>query len=94
MIKEDRNTGQSEIKKDAVQKKSKSSKKKKEEKKVYKKYLDKWYDNSQVMLILGISESTLARYRKLEKIPYKKFFGKYIYPKEFIDKKLETEIEK
>jgi predicted DNA-binding transcriptional regulator AlpA len=36
-----------------------------------------------VLRILKISESTLYRYRKTGKIPFKKIGGKYVYPKSY-----------
>ena len=89
MSKENTNTEQSEIKKAAVRKKKKSVKMKKREKaKSRKKILDSWYDNADVMQILKISESTLARRRKQEKIPYTELGGKYYYPREFFEKSM------
>jgi Helix-turn-helix domain len=89
MIKENKNTGQSEINQSAVQKKTKPPKMKKKEKmKGSKKDLDLWYDNVDVMRILNISESTLARRRKQEKIPYTELGGKYYYPREFFEKSM------
>lgn len=93
MIKEDKNTGQSEIS-HAVRTKSKPVKMKKKEKaKNRKKNLDAWYDNVDVMRILRISESTLARYRKNQKIPFTKLGSKYFYPREFFEDSMAAKME-
>jgi hypothetical protein len=87
MIKEDANTGQSEVSGKGVQPKKNAAKAKKKSKpKSRKKNLDMWYDNVDVMQLLNISESTLARRRKLGKIPYTELGGKYYYPREFFDR--------
>jgi hypothetical protein len=60
----------------------------KPKKKHPKKDLGMWYDNADVKKLLNISDSTLARYRKNEKIPFTKKLGKILYPKDFFDKVL------
>lgn len=37
----------------------------------------------KVLRILKISDSTLYRYRKTNKVPFKKIGGKYLYPKSY-----------
>jgi len=89
MIKEDKNTGQSETNEKAVQQKKDATRtRKKPKKKSRKKNLDMWYDNVDVMQLLNISESTLARRRKSGKIPYTELGGKYYYPREFFEKSM------
>ena len=44
------------------------------------------YDNADLKRILHVSDSWLYRMRKSNQIPYKKFRGKYFYPKSFITK--------
>jgi predicted site-specific integrase-resolvase len=67
--------------------------KKKEKLKIDKKDLNLWYDNFDVMHILKISDSTLARYRKQEKIPFTKLGGKYFYPREFFENSMAAKME-
>jgi hypothetical protein len=94
MIKEDKNTGQSEISQAAVRTQSKPVKMKKKEKlKIHKKDLNLWYDNVDVMHILKISESTLARYRKNQKIPFTKLGSKYFYPRQFFEDSMAAKME-
>jgi hypothetical protein len=57
----------------------------KAKKKYPKKDLGKWYDNADLMIMLKVSASTLARYRKNGKIPFNKLFGKILYPKDIVD---------
>ena len=93
-MKEDVNTGQSEIRQTTVQEFRKPVKMKKKEKtKNRKKELDMWYDNADVLQILKISESTLARYRKQDKIPFSKLGSKYYYPREFFEKSMVAKME-
>lgn len=86
MIKEDVNTGPSETSASNVRQKKKATKMKKKEKKKSRKInKDMWLDNVDVMQILKISESTLARLRKSEKIPYFELGGKIYYPRTFFE---------
>jgi tRNA A37 N6-isopentenylltransferase MiaA len=86
MIKEDANTGQSETSGKKVQGKKKVAKTKKKSKiKSHRIDLNMWLDNVDVKQILRISESTLARLRKSEKIPYLELGGKIYYPRTFFE---------
>ncbi|WP_291275911.1 hypothetical protein [Flavobacterium sp.] len=42
-----------------------------------------YYDNADVKRIFKLSDSTLFRYRKHNKIPYTKWGGRIWYPKSF-----------
>jgi hypothetical protein len=54
---------------------------------------DIWYDSADVMQLYNISDSTLARYRKEEKIPFTKLGGRFLYPKAFFTKSLMEKLE-
>ena len=45
-----------------------------------------YYDNADVKQILKTSDSTLHRWRKSNKIPFKKIQGKIYYPTSFFNK--------
>ena len=62
--------------------------KKKEKTKSRKKNLTLWYDSLEVMELLNISASTLARRRKSGQIPYVELGGKNYYPREFFEKSM------
>ena len=51
-----------------------------------------WYDNADVKRLLNISDSTLARYRKSEKVPFTKFGSKILYPKSFFNQSLKKKM--
>lgn len=51
-------------------------------------YSGKFYDNAEVKQLFNISDATLFRMRKENKIPYTLFGGKIIYPREFFTKSL------
>ncbi|WP_415060410.1 helix-turn-helix domain-containing protein [Flavobacterium sp.] len=89
MLKEDVNTGPSETSASNVRQKKKASKMKKKEKKKSRKInKDMWLDNVDVMELLNISASTLARRRKSGQIPYSELGGKFYYPREFFEKSM------
>lgn len=48
----------------------------------------KWLDSASVKITYHISNSTLARYRKNNQIPYTKLGNKYLYPESFFTKSL------
>ncbi|MEZ4839792.1 helix-turn-helix domain-containing protein [Flavobacterium sp.] len=90
MIKEDVNTGPSETSASSnVRQKKKATKMKKKVKyKSRKINKDMWLDNVDVMELLNISASTLARRRKSGQIPYVELGGKNYYPREFFEKSM------
>jgi hypothetical protein len=51
-----------------------------------------WYDNTDVKRILNISDSTLARYRKSNKVPFTKIGNKILYPKSFFNQSLKKKL--
>ncbi len=53
---------------------------------------EKWLDAYEVKKLLNISDSTLWRYRKEEKIPYRIIGNKYFFPSSFFTKSVETKI--
>jgi hypothetical protein len=54
---------------------------------------DIWYDSADVMQLYNISDSTLARYRKENKIPFTRLGGRFLYPKSFFTKSLMEKLE-
>ena len=54
---------------------------------------DIWFDGADVLKLFKISESTLARYRKENKIPFTRLGGRFLYPKDFFTKSLMTKME-
>lgn len=46
----------------------------------------KFYDNADLRSLLNVSDRTLYRLRKMNKIPFFKLGNKYYYPKEFFNK--------
>ena len=68
-------------------------KKKKTQAKAPKRDLTKWYDNADAKIALKISDSTLARLRKDQKIPFTKVGNKYYYPRDYFDKSLMQKLE-
>lgn len=54
---------------------------------------DIWYDSSDVMRLYNICESTLARFRKEDKIPFTRLGGRFLYPKVFFTKSLMEKLE-
>ena len=54
--------------------------------------VEKWLDAHEVKKLLNISDSTLWRYRKEKKIPYKIIGNKYLCPESFFTKSVETKI--
>jgi predicted site-specific integrase-resolvase len=53
---------------------------------------EKWLDAVDVKERLKISDSTLWRYRKEEKIPYSKVGNKILYPESFFTQSLKKKI--
>jgi hypothetical protein len=53
---------------------------------------ERWLDAHDVKRRLNISDSTLWRYRKENKIPYSKFGNKILYPESFFTKSLKNKI--
>ena len=53
---------------------------------------EKWLDSHDVKKLLNISDSTLWRYRKENKIPYSKIGNKFLYPESFFTKSLKTKL--
>ena len=52
---------------------------------VYKVSLDMvWFDTSDVMRIFKISEKTVAKWRKENRLVYRKTGGKYLYESHYI----------
>lgn len=51
-----------------------------------------WYDNADVKRVLNISDSTLARYRKTNKVPFTKVGNKILYPKSFFNQSLKKKL--
>jgi hypothetical protein len=51
-----------------------------------------WYDNADVKRLLNISDSTLARYRKSNKVPFTKIGNKILYPKSFFNQSLKKKM--
>ena len=49
---------------------------------------DIWYDSADVMQLYNISDSTLARYRKEDKIPFTRLGGRFLYPIDYFTKSL------
>ncbi|WP_313094840.1 helix-turn-helix domain-containing protein [Empedobacter sp.] len=45
----------------------------------------KFYDNADLKSLLNVSDKTLYRMRKTNKIPYIKFENKFYYPKQFFN---------
>ncbi len=45
----------------------------------------KFYDNADLKSLLNVSDKTLYRMRKANKIPYIKFGNKFYYPKQFFN---------
>lgn len=45
----------------------------------------KFYDNADLKSLLNVSDKTLYRMRKTNKIPYIKFGNKFYYPKQFFN---------
>jgi hypothetical protein len=54
---------------------------------------DIWYDSADVMQLYNISDSTLARYRKEDKIPFTRLGGRFLYPKHYFTKSLMEKME-
>ena len=54
---------------------------------------DIWYDSADVMKLYNISDSTLARFRKNNTIPFTKLGGRYLYPKSYFSKSLMQKME-
>ena len=53
---------------------------------------EKWLDGADVKCQFNISDSTLARYRKNNTIPYSKLGNKYIYPESFFTQSLKKKM--
>jgi predicted DNA-binding transcriptional regulator AlpA len=53
---------------------------------------EKWLDAHDVKKLLNISDSTLWRYRKENKIPYRLVGNKLVYPESFFSKSLTQKI--
>ncbi|WP_225539531.1 helix-turn-helix domain-containing protein [Empedobacter stercoris] len=47
----------------------------------------KFYDNADLKRLLNVSDKTLYRMRKMNKIPYFKVGNKYYYPMHFFNDK-------
>lgn len=47
----------------------------------------KFYDNADLKRLLNVSDKTLYRMRKMNKIPYFKVGNKYYYPMQFFKQK-------
>lgn len=62
--------------------------KSKNSKKAPKKDLTMWYDNTDAKIALNISDSTLARYRKKNIIPFTKVGNKFYYPRTYFEDSL------
>ncbi|MFV0209743.1 helix-turn-helix domain-containing protein [Empedobacter falsenii] len=45
----------------------------------------KFYDNADLKRLLNVSDKTLYRMRKTNKIPYIKFGNKFYYPMQFFN---------
>ncbi|MDP2159058.1 MAG: helix-turn-helix domain-containing protein [Flavobacterium sp.] len=58
-----------------------------------KKNLTLWYDNADAKMALNISDSTLSRLRKAEKIPFLKIGGKYYYPRDYFEKSMLQQVQ-
>jgi hypothetical protein len=52
-----------------------------------------WLDSSDIKQFYHISDSTLIRYRKENKIPYTKLGGRFLYPKKFFTESLMAKME-
>ncbi len=52
----------------------------------------KWLDSADVKSRFHISDSTLWRYRKENKIPYTKLGNKFLYPESFFTKSLMNKV--
>ncbi len=53
---------------------------------------ERWLDAFQVKSRFNISDSTLWRYRKTDKIPYTTFGNKFLYPESFFSKSLKEKM--
>lgn len=53
---------------------------------------EKWLDGADVKMRFNISDSTLARHRKNNTIPYSKLGKKYIYPESFFTQSLKKKM--
>lgn len=47
----------------------------------------KFYDNADLKSLLNVSDKTLYRMRKMNKIPFFKMGNKFYYPKQYFNKK-------
>ncbi|MCL9809976.1 helix-turn-helix domain-containing protein [Flavobacterium luminosum] len=47
-----------------------------------------WYDGADLKQLFSFSDSTLARYRKENRIPFTKLGGRILYPKSYFTKSL------
>jgi hypothetical protein len=54
---------------------------------------DIWYDGADLKSLFHLSESTLIRYRKENKIPFTKLGGRFLYPKVYFTKSLMEKME-
>jgi mRNA-degrading endonuclease HigB of HigAB toxin-antitoxin module len=53
---------------------------------------EKWYDGADVKQLFNISDSTLARYRRENKIPFTKFGNKILYPESYFTSSLKKKM--
>jgi hypothetical protein len=54
---------------------------------------EKWYDGADVKQLFNISDSTLARYRRENKIPFTRFGNKILYPESFFTESLKKKMQ-
>lgn len=53
---------------------------------------EKWYDGADVKSLFNISDSTLGRYRRENKVPFTKFGNKILYPGSFFNESLKKKM--
>jgi hypothetical protein len=54
---------------------------------------EKYYDGADVKQLFNISDSTLARYRRENKIPFTRFGNKILYPESFFTESLKKKMQ-
>ena len=54
---------------------------------------EKWYDTSDIKILFNLSDSTIYRLRKANKIPSEKIGGKVFYPAYYFTKAIIRKIE-
>ena len=54
---------------------------------------EKYYDGADIKQLFNISDSTLARYRRENKIPFTRFGNKILYPESFFTESLKKKMQ-